>query len=423
MMVRKLIPLALAMAFAVEAQAFGINDVLSIGIQAGSKLIGVGIDAGIDKVQDAMRDPDAEAAKAREEELKLVEQFRKQVAEIESMPDLRPLDRERLILQLEKQYAMAARFQSFVEVADARQREERDKIFTTAGLLNVVGEAAMSAPSVTVARAEILSATGEIQAREAMARLQVEAGGKSMQTQALVGAAVTGLHAYQTRDRVAAGLAEARDAVLNGQGAEVATTMEQAKATAKPAPVADRFMLNAFSPDLGRRVFVEFVGSPSETMFLRRSLSERGHVLVDRAEEADVAYRIEGEYSIAATQSKEGLTRDVGSLLESPSQDITQSVRKNIGSLTAGLGRLLAGMAMIEMPNAPQADEALKQTVLLVAARQPAGGKETRAAVTQVAQEGSIAGAALSVAARDALYAKLGIVPEQKGASLAATRP
>lgn len=422
-MFRKILPFVVAMAIAGEALAFGINDVLSIGIQAGGKLLGAAVDSGIDKARDAMRDPEAEAAKAREEELKVAEQFRKQVSEIESMPDLRPLDRERLILQLEKQYAMAAQFQSFVEVADARQREERDKIFTTAGLLNVVGEAAMSTPSVTVARAEMLSATGEIQAREAMARLQVEAGGNSMQTQALVGAAVTGLHAYQTRDRVAAGLAEARDAVLNGQGAEVAAAMEQAKATAKPAPVADRSTLDAFSPDLGRRVHVEFVGSPSETMFLRRSLSEKGHLLVDRAEEADVVYRIEGEYSIAATQSKEGLTRDVGSLLESPSQDITQSIRKEKGSLTAGLGRLLAGMAMIEMPNAPQADETLKQTVLLVAARQPVSGKETRAAVTQVAQGGSITGATLSVAARDALYAKLGLVPEQKDTSLAATRP
>ena len=125
-MFRKILPFVVAMAIAGEALSFGINDVLSIGIQAGGKLLGAAVDSGIDKARDAMRDPEAEAAKAREEELKLVEQFRKQVAEIESMPDLRPLDRERLILQLEKQYAMAARFQSFVEVADARQREFDD---------------------------------------------------------------------------------------------------------------------------------------------------------------------------------------------------------------------------------------------------------------------------------------------------------
>jgi hypothetical protein len=404
-----------------NASAFGMNDLLSIGIQAGSKLVGAAVDAGIDKARDAMRDPEAEAAKQREEERRIAEQFQRQVAEIEATPNLRPIDRERLIITIEKLYAQAAQFQAFVEIAESRQRQERDKIFTTAGLIHVVGEAAMGAPSVTMARAELLSATGEIQTNEALARLRVAAGGDSLQSQGVVNAAATGILAHQTRDQVTTGLAGARETALNSHSTEIATAVNQAKAAAMPSPVAERPRLDAFSPDLGRKVFIEFVGSPAESDFLRRAMAASGHLLTDRADDADVVYRIEGEYSIAETKGREGLTRDVGSLLEYPTQDITPAERSKRGSLTAGLGRLLMGM--VEMPNVPQHDDVSKQTVLLVAARQPIDGKETRAAVTHVDQGGPIAGAVLSATTRDALYAKLGLVSGQKGASLAATRP
>lgn len=395
-----------------NASAFGMNDLLSIGIQAGSKLVGAAVDVGIDKARDAMRDPEAEAAKQREEERRIAEQFQQQIAEIEATPNLRPLDRERLVLTMERIHAQATQFRAFVVIAEERQREERDKIFTTAGLINVIGEAALSAPSVTIARAEMLSATGEIQTQEAMARLRVAAGGDSMRSQSVANAVVTGFIAHQTRDQVASDLANTRDTALNRHGAEVAAAMDQAKTTTKPSPVAERALFDAFSPDLGRRLFVEFVGSTSETDFLRRALAANGHVLTDRAEDADVVYRIEGEYSIAETKSREGLRRDVGSLLEAPAQNIALPEKKRTGSLTAGLGRLLSGIGMIEMPNNANGEDIPKQTVLLVAARQPADGKETRTSVTAVDESGPLAGAALSIAARDALYRKLGIASE-----------
>ncbi|MDD5366663.1 MAG: hypothetical protein PHR30_15105 [Gallionellaceae bacterium] len=423
-MFRKTLPFVVAMALTAEAHAFGINDVLSIGIQAGGKLLGAAVDSGIDKARDAMRDPAAEAAKKREEERKLAEQFQKQAAEIESMPDLRPIDRERLVLQLEMQYAMATQFQSFVEVAEARQREERDKIFTTAGLVNVIGEAAMSTPSAAMVQAELLAHSPSFQAnqRMAMAQAGLAATAASPLAASAITVARTAAVRAETHEAVQATVSQANAMLQNsGQQADVVATMDQAKATAMATPTIKR-PPDAFTSDLGRKLFVEFVGSPTETARLRELLTSRGHTLTDQAGSADVRYRIEGEYSIYETVQHGGLTKDVGDLLERPAQDIAMPEKKRKSSLTAGLGRLLLGMAAVPSVEAP-ASGSIKQVVLIVASRHPMDSKETRVPAVRAEDSANILGASLSVSARDALYEKLGFNTEDKIASVANAKP
>ncbi|PJF46097.1 MAG: hypothetical protein CUN48_15530, partial [Candidatus Thermofonsia Clade 3 bacterium] len=138
---------------ATNAYAFGIGDIVSIGIQAGSKIVGAAVDAGLEKVKESMRDPEAEAREKAEQERKIAEAFQKQVDEIEAKPGLRPIDREKLVLTLRRQQEWAKQIQAFVEQAEARQKAERDKIFTASGFLGVVGEAALNTPSMVIARA------------------------------------------------------------------------------------------------------------------------------------------------------------------------------------------------------------------------------------------------------------------------------
>ncbi|MGC9008834.1 MAG: hypothetical protein ACP5IY_07175 [Halothiobacillaceae bacterium] len=91
-----------------NAHAFGLGDIVNIGIQAGTKVIESAVDAGIDKVKESMRDPEAEAREKAEKERQIAEAFKKQVDEIEARSDLRPIDRERLILTQEQSLATSA---------------------------------------------------------------------------------------------------------------------------------------------------------------------------------------------------------------------------------------------------------------------------------------------------------------------------
>ena len=100
------------------------------------------------------------------------------------------------------------------------------------------------------------------------------------------------------------------EAVFRQADAQVAAEARDAAANSPPEtqkPVADSGQVaqtpgDAFSPDLGRKLYVEFVGSPKETQRLRELLAWRGHTIVAGKEEAEVAYLIEGEYVVPETR-------------------------------------------------------------------------------------------------------------------------
>lgn len=394
---------------AAPAHAFGGNDLLGIGIQVGGQLLG----AGIESLADSMRDPAAEAAKQREEQRKQAEAFRKQVEEIEAQPDLTPLQRERLVLTLQTLQAQAAAFQQLVDVAEARQREERDKIFTTAGLLSVIADAAMSSPSVVAAQADALSRSPLYQAQMraqnaqaiALADSAVALGGGAVVPALLAGPSDHQRQAVQTQLDAATAQAHAEMARAG------ATVRAQRPATEAPLPGA-RPTLTAFDPDLGKALWIEFAGAPSDTRRLRDTLARRGHRLVDHAEDADIVYRLAGEYEIRESSEYAGLRKDVGELLEQPETVIATPEKKTLGGLKVGFGRFMFGLARAQGATggmAPQYQTTFKQDLLLVIARQPKGGKESRASATRYQNTDILPGAELAREARDELYARLGI--------------
>lgn len=100
---KKLIAITIAGLFPTAmAHAFGVGDLVSIGVQAGSEIVRAAGSKAVDTIKDSMRDPEAEAREKEEQERKLAEQMQKQIDEIEAMPNLRPIDRERLVLKLKQ---------------------------------------------------------------------------------------------------------------------------------------------------------------------------------------------------------------------------------------------------------------------------------------------------------------------------------
>lgn len=113
MFAKKLIVVSIVGALSVaNANAVGLGDLVGIGLQVGGKVVG----AGVDKVSDSMRDPEAEAAKKRAEERQAAEAFKRITDEIETKPGLRPIQREKLILTLKKQRQWAEQMQSLALV-------------------------------------------------------------------------------------------------------------------------------------------------------------------------------------------------------------------------------------------------------------------------------------------------------------------
>ncbi|TXF13548.1 hypothetical protein [Pelomicrobium methylotrophicum] len=400
----------------------------------------------MDAVKDSMRDPEAEAREKAERERKLAEQMQKQIDEIEKMPNLRPIDRERLVLKLKQTWRASKEMQALVERAEAQQKAERDKVLTLGGIAGAVGRAALSTPGMAVAQADLMVknplwraqqrlnneavfrqadaqvAAGIPQARARLALAQadvlqktgIQQAGTEVVVKAAEGVARQGVRKEDT-ERVAdaAGQvsAEARDAAsatAQETGAVPGATQHEA-ASDQPAQAPE----DAFSPDLGRKLYVEFVGSPKETQRLRELLAGRGHTIVAGKEEADVIYLIEGEYTIPETKQYGGVTVGVGELLENPAKTITPPENKLMGSIGAGISKFfLAAAAAQGQPvpaDAMPKEGVFPQEVLLVIARQPKDGKETRASVVEKAESATIEAVKLSKGAKEDLYKALGI--------------
>lgn len=439
-MSRKTLLLGLAVLLpAAPAHAFGIVDNVSAGLQVGAKVVGAAVDAGIDKVKESMRDPEEEARKKAEEERKIAAAFQKQVEQIEARTDLRPIDKEKLILALREQQEWARQMQAFVEQAEARQKAERDKIFTTGGFLSVVGEAALNTPSMAMARAEAMTRNPlwrqEQRARNnavfAQADAQVKAGVPQAQARAVLAQAdslrqtdtdhamlrMTTDAAQQTAQENAPAQEAApqdmaqtiRDDLASGADGQIAAASPGIDKTPSAAGEAETATQpdDAFSPDLGKPIWIEFEDAPGETAKLRQRLQERGHTLAATKDEAEVVYLIQGEFSIPETKLHEGITKSLGGLLENPSQIIDPPAKKMSGAISAGIASFLlaASGANAKVP----AQQGYSQQALLVIARQPKGGKETRFAVKDKTQAESIEAASLAIKTRDRLYQALGV--------------
>lgn len=393
--------------------AAGIGDLVNFGLQVGSKLGG----AAIDKVKDSMRDPAEEAAKKQEEERKVAEAYQKAQMAIETKSGLSPLERERQSITLARQYEQVQAFRRLQEESEARQRARRDQLFTTAGLIGVAAEAAATSPSIAMKQAEAMAKAGvhRDQTRDVMDRAEADARAgkhKASTREALDRAGViaaAGTHKAQTREA----LTQADSMTKAGVPQELAReTMAQVGGIphdGQPSPKAD----DAFSPDLGRRLYVEFVGAPNLTKQIRNILSGRGHVLVEQPEQADVRYRIEGEFVVPETRQYAPLTASAGELLENPRQ-INLPERKLSGDVQMNISRVIGFFGELQgkkVPDGAQPREQMthKQEVLLVIARQPTNAQETRFSVIKSMEAENISAQQLAQEALSELLDRVGL--------------
>jgi len=391
-----------------------------------------------------MRDPEAEAREKAEQKRKLAEAFQKQVDEIEAMPNLRPLDREKMILILRNQQKWAEQMQSFAAEAEARQKAERDKIFTASGFLGVVGEAALNTPSMVMARADAMTKNPVWRAEQRMhneavfaqADAQVAAdisqtksrvvlaqadmlqksGINEAGTKAVMSAADVMSETHITRqdlETVAGAAVNVKEATPYSVTEPADAGQTRNEAADAGAAAASASSKDAFMPDLGRRLYVEFVGSLAETEFLRNRLQAMGHTLAASREEAEVVYLVEGEYAIPETKRYEGVTIDLGELLNAPDKPIPMPEKKLSGTLASGVSKFMLAMAAAQGQNIPAGaapkEGLYRQEVLLVIARQPKNDKETRFSVFKSVESADLVGAKLAAQARDELYAALGL--------------
>lgn len=393
-----------------NAQAFGLGDIISSGVQVGSKMVS----AGVDKVKDSMRDPEAEAAKKQEEQRKLAEQYQKTIDQVEARSDLTPLQRERLIITLKQQYEKAGQLREFIESTEAQQRAERSKIFTPDGFASAVGQSVAGSSRVAIAQADAM-------AHSPIYRAQIRSQDESVMRQADA--------------MVAAGTPQSKikSVIDQADAAKRADTQEQVGATPpvaqqlagvspsnsdnvvkNSAPTGRAPEVDAFTPDLGKKLWVEFAKSQTETQKLRKYLASKGHVMANSVSEADISYLVDGEYIIAPTKQYDGLRKDAGDLIENPSLTIAPPEKKLMGSFNLGVAKLLLGAATVQGQQVPEAmvpkeQTTFKQEVLLVIARQPKGGKETRVSILKEDDQQDIVGIQLASAARDDLYVLLGM--------------
>jgi hypothetical protein len=388
--------------------AFGMGDLLSIGIQAGTKLVGAAVEAGVDAAKDALRDPEAEAAKAREAEKKIAEQFDKQKAEIESRSDLTPLQREKACIALVEQFEQMERIRGFAAEAERKQKEQRAQALSVSGVLGTVGEAAMNSPTVVTSRATAMvndpawraaqraSTDSALQRADAM----VAAGIPQAQSRSVLGQLDTMSQAGNTATAVSSLADSAR---LDATGAKKDTNgsksmTAEGKAIPKEVdPISTLEVIypkiasedeDPFAQDRGKKVYVEFLGSVQQTKKLREALGKVGHQLVSSKSDADVTYLFEGEYTISGTQSYDGVMMSLGALLDQPNVPVATPEKKLMGSISSGFGKLFTAAAAAQggqLPTLPGAipEGQIQQNVLVVLARQPRNGKEVRTSKSQ----------------------------------------
>lgn len=393
--------------FTTSAMSFGLGDVIGPVLQVGAKLGGAAIDKAVDSVKDSIRNPEAEEAEKQQEERKMLEFFAKAQKEIEEREGLRPLQRERLVMALAQQYEQIQVFQKYAEAAEVQRRAERDKLFTTGGLLGLAADAAISSTTVAMARADMHLKAGvpKAQANAVFARAEGSPGtaiGQQIRADLTTGISNAAVGMVTPVHGVKRDSAPVADTHFPDSNNQTATGEQVAEAE-----------VDAFSLDRGRQIHVEFSGSPLLTKKIRDALASMGYTLVDSTDKSDVTYLIEGEFVIRETSRHDGMRLDVGNILEKPTQNIVLPEEKLTGKLGVGVSKFLSGLASANKKmtagQGVSSEIAYRQEILLVIARQPVGGPETRFSITDHMTNPNIQAVHLADATVGKLFEKLGL--------------
>jgi len=353
-----------------HAELFG--DLIGIGMQVGGKLTG----AAIDKMTE--KSPEELAQEQAEKDRKMAAQLDRDIASIEAQPNLRPIDRERLILKLKEMYAQSKEGEEFLKRVDAQKRAERDKLFTVGGFTGVVGTAATNQAGTHIALKEADLAANDPAAYKNIQNAQ---------------------EAQNVANTLSA--AEKTAEILSQPGEQSASAVVAATHNGTLSGTGD-----AFAPDMGKKIWIEFEGSSEQTEHFRKALVERGHVLAESQDNAEVKYLVQGEYSIPDTGLYNGMIVPVGKILDNPSEEITPPEKKTSGSIKRGLSTFMLVAAGQQVPKEAQ-DNRYRQKVLLVLARQPKDGMETRVSVVSSTESEKIEATVLAQKSLDDMQSLL----------------
>lgn len=441
MMFRMLIvTTALMLANAAPVQAFDVlGTVIGAGVRVGAELGGAVIGKAVDSVKDALRDPEAEAAEQREQDRKMLETIAASQREIEAREGLTPLQRERLSMALMQQYEQVQIFRKRAEEMEALRRAQRDKLFTLGGVAGLAFDATLSSAPVAMAKADMMVKAGipQAQGRSTISISGANAApgnglGNNPQLRAAVADGAAGAIKSAVNASVGAEStqqAHVANAVVDGvagtinpaaaapidplsrqdQAAEALgavlppLALPETQGGASPAAPGQALAPEsgiAFTPDRGRKIHLEFAGSPTLTRKMRAALTQKGFDLVEQPEQAEVRYVIEGEFLVRKTNRHKRLQLDVGALLENPGQPV--------GHPEEILGAKIGGMLFGGAIGGPKVS-GFQQEVLLVIARQKAGEPESRVAVTKRMRLEKIVAAPLARDAAEELFERLGL--------------
>jgi hypothetical protein len=400
----------LTLTLPIAVHAFGLGEIVGAGLQVGGKLIG----AGIDKAKDAMRDPEAEARRKREEDAKMVAEFQKAIDAVESRPGLTPLQREKAVMTIQKSFAMVQAVVQMQEQAEANRRAQSDRIFSAQGLAGLAGDAAMGAVSnrMAIAQADAMVKAGIPQAQSKAALAQVDG-------QAIMNAQLKSNSVMREVDKVLSVNPLQLDPKPLQAATDLALSQEVKIAnlpSANPSVTADHqptLQTNAFTPDLGKKVCVLFDGAPNALSLLKKQLLKDGHALEDDPTRADVIFRIEGEYLVPESKQFSGTQRSLATILESDNFLWTPE-KKLMGSIGAGLGQLVLGMAAAQGSQVPKEllnsnPAAIQQSVMLVVSREPRDGKATRISASKSLSSEKILAKSMSEEVYGEMLTKLGL--------------
>lgn len=361
-----------------NANAVGLGDLVGFGLEVGGKMAG----AAIDKMTE--QSPEEMAQEQADRDRKMAEQMDKSIASIEAQPNMRPIDRERLILKLKEMYAQSKEGEAFLKRVDEQKRAERDKLFTAGGLIGVVGGAALN---------------------QGMAHVGTQVAVKEAELAANDPAAYKNIQNAQDAQSMANTISAASKTaeILSQPGEQPASAV-----VAVSHNVAVSASGDAFAPDMGKKIWIEFEGSQEQTEKFRNALLSRGHLLAGSPDNAEVSYLIQGEYTIPDTGLYNGLIVPVSNILDNPSTEITPPEKKTSGSIKRGMATFMLVAAGQQVPKEVH-DNRYRQKVLLVFARQPKEGKETRVSVVSSTESEKIEATILAQKALADMRSILGI--------------
>lgn len=388
------------------AHAFGIGDIVGVALEAGGKIGG----ALIDKAVDSMKDPAEEERKRKEaqeqQDLKMRQGFEKALSDIETSPHLKtPYQREKAKVGMIEMNAQVAAFSKFAQEMqrqqELKQRQDRDKLLSFGGIASTIGSAALNSPSSIMSQTNQLSKSSDFRRGIADA-----SAGRINPTTALLAP----LHAAQASNKIDTALADVQEQlkpVAQAMERTAEETKEQLNAVAEAKVKTPSIF---FAADLGKPIYVEYIGHPEETRRLREMLASQGHILAETATDAVGYYRIEGEYSIPSSNGRHGLELPIETVIKSPESVKTPALKEKslMENAISGAFSLLNANKQTEEP----APKPILQLVFLVASREAAGSQEVRVSVKRKLETLELKPAYLIEDTTAALYGKLGLLDE-----------